>query len=51
MANTKKFSKQWWLKRVQAHHFMQSIYKKNNMDYKKNYDYFLSKLVVRFLER
>ncbi len=51
MANTKKFSKQWWLKRVQAHHFMQSIYKKNNMNYKKNYDYFLSQLVVRFFER
>jgi glycosyltransferase involved in cell wall biosynthesis len=49
MANTKKFSFQWWTRRNQAHEFMERIYKKNNINYKKNYDYFLTKIINNLL--
>jgi glycosyltransferase involved in cell wall biosynthesis len=51
MANSKKFSQQWWLRRMQAHYFIQNIYLKNNIKYIRNYDFFITKLIVKFLKK
>ena len=51
MANTKKFSKQWWIKRIQAHDFMKNIYEKKDIKYKKNFDYVVTKLITDLFER
>lgn len=45
MSNNKKFSSNWWKKRLQAHNFMKNIYKKNNKDYK-NLDLNITKILV-----
>ena len=39
----KKFTKMWWLKRLQAHQFMNYIFKKYNLKYKNIFDYFITK--------
>ena len=49
MSNSKKFSKSWWLRRMQAHNFIKNIYQKNNIKYFRNYDFFLTKLIVNLL--
>jgi len=51
MANTKKFSKKWWIKRIQAHDFMKNIYEKKDIKYKKNFDYVVTKLITDLFER
>ena len=38
MSKLKKFSNNWWSKRLQAHYFIQNIYIMNKISYKKNYD-------------
>jgi len=50
MDRSKKFSIQWWLRRIQAHKFMEHIYKENNIKYKKNYDYFITKMITDILK-
>ena len=47
----KKFSKKWWIKRLQAHNFMSYIFKNNNLDYKYNFDWFCSKILSKILPR
>jgi glycosyltransferase involved in cell wall biosynthesis len=45
MANIKKFSKKWWIKRLDAHYFINDIYLQNKKSYKKNYDFYLTKSI------
>jgi|TARA_B110000914_G_C15492084_1_gene461180 glycosyltransferase involved in cell wall biosynthesis len=50
ISNIKKFSKIWWIKRLQAHEFMNQLYLKKNLKYKKNnMDYILTKFVLNIL--
>ena len=49
--NIKKFSKKWWVKRLQAHNFMKYILESNNLYYKYNFDWFCSKILSIILPR
>ena len=51
MSNIKKFSYNWWAKRLVAHYFVESIYKKQKISFKKNYDYYLTKMIVFLLKK
>jgi len=51
MANSKKFSNSWWLRRIQAHYFIQNIYHKMNIKFNKNYDFYITKLITNFLKK
>ena len=51
MSNIKKFSFKWWIKRLDAHYFVEDIYKKQKIFFKKNYDYYLSKIIVFLLKK
>ena len=42
----KFISSNWWLRRMQAHKYIKFFFKKNKIFYKKNFDYFLTKLIV-----
>ena len=47
-SNFKKFGKNWWSRRMQAHEYMTYLFKKNKINYK-NLDYFLTKTINLFL--
>jgi len=49
MSKLKKFSFLWWKKRLQAHLYLENIFNYNNLDYKKNVDYYFSKLIFNLL--
>ncbi len=49
MSQNKKYSLNWWKKRLQAHEFMKNIYFENNKDYK-NIDFSMTKILVNFLK-
>ena len=49
MSQNKKYSFNWWKKRLQAHEFMKNIYFENNKDYK-NIDFSITKILVNFLK-
>ena len=49
MSKIKKFSINWWKKRLQAHYFILDIYKQNQIQYKKNYDFYFTKIIVWLL--
>jgi len=51
MSKIKKFSKIWWLKRLEAHSFIKYIYKDNNLKYIRNYDFYLTKFIIYFLNK
>ena len=51
MSNIKKFSYKWWKKRLEAHYFINDIYNKNKIIYKKNYDFYLTKIIVYLLNK
>ena len=51
MSNIKKFSYNWWSKRLVAHYFVESIYKKQKISFKKNYDYYLTRMIVFLLKK
>ena len=48
-SNFKYLSKNWWKRRSQAHQYVKFFLKKNNIFYKKNFDYFLTKSINKFL--
>lgn len=48
MTQNKKFSINWWKKRLQAHEFMKNVYNKQNKKYK-NLDFSLTKNLVTIL--
>ena len=45
----KKFSKNWWKRRMQAHQFFQKFSKDNNLNFNKNLDFFVTKIICKFL--
>ena len=51
MSNIKKFSFKWWFKRLNAHYFVEDLYKKQKIYFKKNYDYYLTKIIVFLLKK
>ncbi len=44
-----KFSKNWWLRRMQAHQFFQQFSRDNGLNFSKNFDFFLTKMICKFL--
>ena len=50
ITSIKKFSKIWWIKRLQAHEYMSYIFKINNLHYKYSIDWFFSKVLSIFLK-
>ena len=46
-SNFKKFGKNWWSRRMQAHEYMVYLFKKNKIKYK-NLDFFLTKTINLF---
>ena len=51
MSKVNFFSYNWWLKRLQAHYFIIKVYKKNKLNYKENYDFYLTKITVWLLNK
>ena len=51
MSNIKKFSKIWWIKRLEAHRFIKYLYSANGIKYYSNFDYYLTKIIVFFLNK
>jgi len=49
MAKLKKFSYLWWKKRLQAHSYLEDVFNINNLVYRRNMDYYFSKLVFNLL--
>tara|TARA_X000001036_G_C20537242_1_gene748773 strand:- start:248 stop:1021 length:774 start_codon:yes stop_codon:yes gene_type:complete len=47
MSNIKKFSKKWWIKRAEAHNFMDKLFYKHNLKYENNLDFLLSKILSK----
>ena len=48
--NIKKFSKKWWVKRLQAHEYMSYIFRINNLHYKYTIDWFFTKILSIFIK-
>ncbi|MDA9604981.1 glycosyltransferase [Candidatus Pelagibacter sp.] len=46
----KFFGKNWWKRRMEAHHYLIHFFKLQNIKYKKNLDYFLTKIYNLFLK-
>lgn len=49
MSQNKKFSPNWWKKRLQAHEFMKNSYLKQSMDYK-NLDFDITRMLVNLFK-
>ena len=49
-AKFKKFSKNWWLRRSQTHNFLLHVTKNENIKIKKNFDYFLTKILCYLIK-
>ena len=47
MSNIKKFSKKWWIKRLEAHNFMQILFSNHNIKYNNKLDFLLSKILSK----
>ena len=47
-SNFKKFGKNWWARRMQAHEYMIYLFKKNKINYQ-NLDYSITKIINLFL--
>jgi glycosyltransferase involved in cell wall biosynthesis len=48
-SNFKKFSKTWWKRRRQAHEYFYKFSKDNNLNFKKNFDFVITKLICKIL--
>ena len=44
-----RFSKNWWKRRMQAHQFFQKFSKDNNLKFGKNLDFYVTKIICKFL--
>ena len=51
MSKSKKLTHNWWVRRLNAHYFIHDIYKKNKISFKKNYDFYLTKIIVFLLNK
>ena len=45
----KRFSKTWWQRRYEAHLYFFNFVKLNNLKINKNFDFFITKLINKFL--
>jgi len=45
MSDIKKFSPRWWVKRYQAHRFMNNLFLKQNKKYNNRLDFYISKFI------
>ena len=45
----KYLSISWWMRRMQAHEYIQYYFKKNNIFYAKNFDFYLTKIINKFI--
>ena len=48
-SNFRKFSKNWWKRRSQAHEYFRAFCKNNDIKFKKNLDYLFTKFVCLFI--
>jgi len=48
-SNFVKFSKNWWKRRRQSHQFFQKFAEDNKLTFSKNFDFFLTKIICKFL--
>lgn len=48
-AKFRKYSKNWWKRRLQAHNYLARVLKINNISHKKNLDFYITKLVNIFI--
>ena len=48
-SNFKKYSKNWWKRRSQAHQYFYSFCINNNIKFEKNLDYYLTKFICSFI--
>ena len=48
-SNFRKFSKNWWKRRSQAHEYFRAFCNNNDIKFKKNLDYLLTRLVCLFI--
>ena len=46
----KKFSKSWWIRRNEAHNYYLDFMKKNNLRFKKNLDYYFTKMINKLIK-
>lgn len=46
-----KFSKNWWKRRRQSHQFFQKFAEDNKLTFSKNFDFFLTKIICKFLSK
>ena len=46
----KKYSKSWWTRRSEAHDYYFDFMQKNNLKFKKNLDFFITKIVNKLLK-
>ena len=44
----RKFSKNWWHRRNEAHDYFFDFIKKNNLEAKKNLDFYITKIIKKF---
>jgi len=51
MSKINFLSHNWWLKRLQAHYFINNFYKTSKLYYKRNYDFYLTKSIVWLLNK
>jgi glycosyltransferase involved in cell wall biosynthesis len=49
-SNFRYLSQPWWVRRLQAHRYVEFFFKKNNVKYKKNLDYFITLFINKFIK-
>ena len=45
----KFLSKPWWIRRMQAHNYIEYYFRKNNILYQRNFDFYLTKIINKFI--
>ena len=48
-SNFKFLSSGWWSRRMQAHNYINFFFKKNKILYRKNFDYYLTKILFHII--
>ena len=46
----KKYSRSWWIRRNEAHDYYFDFMKKNNLKFKKNFDYYVTKIINKLMK-
>ena len=50
MSNYKRFNKNWWERRQQAHNYLSEICVMKNHKFKKNLDYYFTNLINKLIK-